>query len=484
MASALKPRLHLRSRPVALSKRVPLVIRASAAPIEAPSSPLIGAKKQPLYNIVSLDEECIPTEDNDCQVFMGRDGNLVEVMCCDYGYRSGAGRMYQQADGEIPGSGFALGMQNFQEEFICLRRTFRYDEFASIAAVNPPQGVFGRALYAAGGAIVKGFAALDEALEGAGVLPKLAPEKPIESMVDPATNKSMDEISMDEVMSDCEAIRAKLRQLRLSNQAVWDREHTREATGGKVETPWYVKGVYLALCVMLDNLFNNRPIQRFWFLETVARMPYFSYIACLHLYESFGWWRAAAELRKIHFAEEWNELHHLQIMEFWRAGAELRKIHFAEEWNELHHLQIMESLGGDKLWVDRFMAYHAAIAYFWILVVLFIASPGLAYNFSELIEAHAVDTYGEFADANAPLLKTLPPPLVAAQYYRSSDLYMFDEFQTSKQAEPRDPPCGNLHDVFNNIRDDEGEHVKTMKACQDTSVQQEIAARRAAPRRI
>lgn len=29
-----------------------------------------------------------------------------------------------------------------------------------------------------------------------------------------------------------------------------------------------------------------------------------------------------------------------------RAGAELRKVHFAEEWNELHHLQIMESLGG------------------------------------------------------------------------------------------------------------------------------------------
>ncbi len=32
-------------------------------------------------------------------------------------------------------------------------------------------------------------------------------------------------------------------------------------------------------------------------------MPYFSYISCLHLYESLGWWRAAAELRKVHFAE-------------------------------------------------------------------------------------------------------------------------------------------------------------------------------------
>lgn len=74
-----------------------------------------------------------------------------------------------------------------------------------------------------------------------------------------------------------------------------------------------IKGVYLSLCLLLDFLYENRPIQRFWFLETVARMPYFSYISMLHLYESLGWWRAGAELRKIHFAEEWNELHHLQV---------------------------------------------------------------------------------------------------------------------------------------------------------------------------
>ena len=36
-------------------------------------------------------------------------------------------------------------------------------------------------------------------------------------------------------------------------------------------------------------------------------------------------------------------------------------------------------------------------------------SPFLAYNFSELIESHAVDTYTEFAEANKELLKSLPP---------------------------------------------------------------------------
>ncbi len=32
----------------------------------------------------------------------------------------------------------------------------------------------------------------------------------------------------------------------------------------------------------------------------------------------------------------------------------------------------------------------------------------------------------------------------------------------------------NLHDVFINIRDDEGEHVKTMRACQVTVLRQRV----------
>ena len=70
--------------------------------------------------------------------------------------------------------------------------------------------------------------------------------------------------------------------------------------------------MYLSLCLFLDWLFENRPIQRFWFLETVARLPYSSYISCISLYESLGWWRAAADLRKVHFAEELNETIHCQ----------------------------------------------------------------------------------------------------------------------------------------------------------------------------
>lgn len=65
--------------------------------------------------------------------------------------------------------------------------------------------------------------------------------------------------------------------------------------------------MYLALCLFLDVAYDNRPISRFWFLENVARMPYFAYVSCLHLYETLGWWRAGAQLRIVHAAEEINE---------------------------------------------------------------------------------------------------------------------------------------------------------------------------------
>jgi ubiquinol oxidase len=68
----------------------------------------------------------------------------------------------------------------------------------------------------------------------------------------------------------------------------------------------------------------------------------------------------------------------------------------------------------------------------------------------------------------------------------AGDYYLFDEFQTSqvRTAEPRKPSCDNLYDVFINIRDDEGEHVKTMAACQDMSIMTDLEVRRETERRL
>lgn len=95
-------------------------------------------------------------------------------------------------------------------------------------------------------------------------------------------------------------------KLKLSNEAVYEAERLRNESGGGVKDIHPVSNaLYKAGCLLLDELFDERPIQRFWFLETIARIPYFSYVSMLHLYESLGWWRAV-ELRKVHSAEEWN----------------------------------------------------------------------------------------------------------------------------------------------------------------------------------
>lgn len=176
----------------------------------------------------------------------------------------------------------------------------------------------------------------------------------------------------------------------------------------------------------------------------------------------------------------------------------------------------MESLGGDLLWSDRFLAYHSAILYYIALVIMYLVSPSIAYNFSEKLETHAVSTYLEFASANEKLLKELPPPYCAAKYYRSADLSYFDQFQTRRRATeldpeadissgpddtvgelddlaagiperpgasdcptrlpPRRPVIRNLYDVFRAIAEDEGEHVATMTACIDGSVGTQLRA--------
>jgi len=194
----------------------------------------------------------------------------------------------------------------------------------------------------------------------------------------------------------------KLEKLTLNSTAIWERE----LADGPLEAPWVIKIPYFVLCYFLDTLFEGRYVpSRFFLLETVARMPYFSYITMLHLYETLG---------------------------FWRRSSDVKRIHFAEEWNEFNHLLIMESLGGDQQWWVRFLAQHSAIVYYLVLNHLWALSPTLAYKFSELLEGHAVNTYGQFIDENEELLKDLPPSKAAINYYSFGFADpLFGEYQTT-----------------------------------------------------
>lgn len=203
-----------------------------------------------------------------------------------------------------------------------------------------------------------------------------------------------------------------------------------------------IRSIVSILVFVTDVLYQNRPYPRFYVLETIARVPYFAYLSVLHLYETLGYWRKA----------------------------DLLKVHFAESWNELHHLLIMESLGGDRNFGDRFLAQHLAMVYYWLIVPLYMLLPEYAYYTMELIEQHAYDSYNSFLTVCGEELKTQPAPLIAINYYRDGDLYMFEESQTTVKTEFRRPKIDNLYDVFVNIRDDEWEHVKTMVACQTAEI--------------
>jgi Alternative oxidase len=200
----------------------------------------------------------------------------------------------------------------------------------------------------------------------------------------------------------------------------------------------------------------ERHYARFYALETIARIPYFAYLSVLHLMETLGRWRQAETLQ----------------------------VHFAESWNELHHLMTLEELGGNDRFFDRFIAQHVAWFYYWMVAGLYLFHPTLAYNLNQAVEEEAYETYDKFCKSYRDELERLPAPQVARKYYTGSDLYMFDAMHTplandkstatemdvtaAQQSEPaamqerRRPKCDTLYDTFMNIRDDEMEHVKTM----------------------
>lgn len=112
--------------------------------------------------------------------------------------------------------------------------------------------------------------------------------------------------------SPCDALRQELNQLVLSNKAVHEREVRREETGKGVEAPVVLRLPYVVLCGLIDLLFENRPLSRFWFLETVARMPYFSYISMLHLCK-----KRSAHVKSNHGDDDGASLIHPNFLFFW-----------------------------------------------------------------------------------------------------------------------------------------------------------------------
>ena len=125
---------------------------------------------------------------------------------------------------------------------------------------------------------------------------------------------------------------------------------------------------------ILDFIYSERHLQRFWVLEVIARSPYFAFLSVLHFKESLG-----IKNEKTMF---------------------LMKEHFYQAINETEHLKEMEKRGGDKYWIDRFFARHLVLVYYWIMVFYYLFSPTNAYDVNIKIEEHAFETYTKYLKNN------------------------------------------------------------------------------------
>ena len=132
---------------------------------------------------------------------------------------------------------------------------------------------------------------------------------------------------------------------------------------------------------ILDFLYRGRDYQRFWVLEEIARAPYFAFLSVLHFRESMG-------LRGPE---------HLYLM----------KQHFDQSVNETEHLEYMESRGGNAYFIDRLLAKHLVLIYYWVNVVYYWVAPKSAYHLSYEVEIHAAETYGKYLAKNGPDEKIL-----------------------------------------------------------------------------
>jgi len=120
---------------------------------------------------------------------------------------------------------------------------------------------------------------------------------------------------------------------------------------------------------ILDFLYKGRDYPRFWVLEEIARAPYFAFLSVLHFRESMG-------LRgPVHI--------------------DLMIQHFEQSINETSHLEYMESRGGNRYFIDRFVAKHLVLIYYWVNVVYYWVAPVSAYHLSYEVEIHAATTYAK-----------------------------------------------------------------------------------------
>ena len=140
--------------------------------------------------------------------------------------------------------------------------------------------------------------------------------------------------------------------------------------------------------------------EKFYVVQTVARIPYFAYLSVLHLRETYGD-RGGSKgekkdinknQREVDLSSSFSLSNHQRI--------ETMRTHYAQADNEFHHLLIMEALGGDSIReIDRILAHTMAFFYYWFVVALFSWNEQAAYHLNEVAEDHAYKIYEEVSNS-------------------------------------------------------------------------------------
>ena len=190
----------------------------------------------------------------------------------------------------------------------------------------------------------------------------------------------------------------------------------------------------LKIVVFLFGLiYKYDSYRRYFVLETIARIPYFCYLASLHLYQTWGS----------------------------HPSLKLMDLHYKENKNEEYHLMIMEALGGGKFWFDRVLAYVIGFFYYGVNLVLYWIAPSSAYFLMQKVETEAVHSYSEILKLKEKELKESKVPEIALEYFYSN--------QARMTTAPEKQGKVTLYQVFESIKQDEQVHVQDMTRCGNMS---------------
>lgn len=178
---------------------------------------------------------------------------------------------------------------------------------------------------------------------------------------------------------------------------------------------------------IIDGIYNQS-YNKFYILETIAGIPYSSYLSALYLYQSLGLYPAI----------------------------ELLDLHYKETVNEQYHLMVIEELCGVLHWYEILIIRFLAITYYLLAFILYILCPTSGYYLMEVVEVYAANSYTKFLNKNEKELKSTLASGFSLKYFFSAKGRMV-ETSEDKNYKP------TLYDVFVSIRNDELVHTSDMK---------------------